>query len=46
MRLLQARHNIDDKVINHGVEMWQMLKGIDGKWKIASVYWSSKGAPK
>ncbi|MGZ8316313.1 MAG: YybH family protein [Telluria sp.] len=37
---------IDDKVINHGVEMWQMLKGGDGKWKIASVYWSSKGVPK
>ena len=37
---------IDDKIINHGVEAWQMLKGVDGKWKIASVYWSSKGIPK
>ena len=24
----------------------QMLKGADGKWKIVSVYWSSKGTPK
>lgn len=37
---------IGDEVINHGLEAWQMLKGVDGKWKIASVYWSSKGKPK
>jgi ketosteroid isomerase-like protein len=37
---------IGDEVINHGLEAWQMLKGADGKWKIASVYWSSKGIPK
>lgn len=37
---------IGDKVINHGLEAWQMMKGVDGKWKIASVYWSSKGTPK
>ena len=36
----------DGKVLNHGVETWQMLKGADDKWRIASVYWSSKGTPK
>lgn len=36
----------DAKVINHGIEIWQMLKAHDGKWKIVSVYWSSKGPPK
>jgi ketosteroid isomerase-like protein len=34
------------KTINHGVEAWQMLKTADGKWKIFSVVWSSKGTPK
>lgn len=37
---------IGDKVLNHGLEAWQMLKGADGKWKIVSVYWSSKGEAK
>ena len=37
---------IDDRIINHGVESWQMYKNADGKWKIASVFWSSKGRPK
>lgn len=37
---------VGDAVINHGLEAWQMLKVADGKWKIASVYWSSKGKPK
>lgn len=56
IRITQDRHvafvlfdfdfRIGDEVINHGLEAWQMLKGADGKWKIASVYWSSKGTPK
>lgn len=56
VRITQDRHvafvlfdfdfRIGDKVINHGLEAWQMLKGEGGKWKIASVYWSSKGTPK
>ena len=33
------------KIENYGVETWQMLKTIDGKWKIFSVVWSSHGAP-
>jgi ketosteroid isomerase-like protein len=37
---------INDKVVNHGVEAWQLLKTGDGKWKIFSVVWSSKGTPK
>ena len=37
---------IGGEVMNHGLEAWQMLKAADGKWKIASVYWSSKGTPK
>ena len=36
----------DEKVINHGVEVWQLMKTVDGSWKIVSVVWSSKGAPK
>jgi hypothetical protein len=28
------------------VEAWQLMKHKDGKWKIVSVYWSSKGTPK
>jgi hypothetical protein len=34
------------KTVNHGVEAWQMLKTPDGKWKIFSVVWTSKGTPK
>ena len=33
------------KVENYGVETWQMLKAVNGKWKILSVVWSSRGAP-
>ncbi|MBV8665385.1 MAG: hypothetical protein JO269_02775 [Burkholderiaceae bacterium] len=32
---------IDGKVQNYGVETWQVMKGIDGSWKILSVVWSS-----
>lgn len=31
------------KISNHGLETWQMMKDKDSKWKIASVFWSSKG---
>jgi ketosteroid isomerase-like protein len=34
------------KVVNHGVEAWQLLKTGDGQWKIFSVVWTSKGTPK
>lgn len=34
------------KIENHGLETWQMMKNKDGDWKIASVFWSSKGEPK
>ncbi len=37
---------INDKITNHGLETWQMMKNKDGDWKIASVFWSSKGTPK
>jgi ketosteroid isomerase-like protein len=36
----------DGKIENHGLETWQMMKNKDGQWKIASVFWSSKGEPK
>jgi len=36
----------DGKVENHGIEAWQMLKTADESWKILSVVWSSRGAPK
>ena len=36
----------DGKIENHGLEVWQMMKDVQGKWKIASVFWSSKGVPK
>ena len=36
----------DGKVENHGLEAWQMLKTADESWKILSVVWSSRGAPK
>ena len=32
-------------VVNHGVEVWQMMKSMDGTWKIISVVWTSKGKP-
>lgn len=31
----------DGKVWNYGIESWQMLKNVDGKWKIANVWWST-----
>jgi hypothetical protein len=34
------------KVENHGLEVWQMLKTADDRWKILSVVWSSHGAPR
>lgn len=34
------------KVENHGIEVWQMLKTADERWKILSVVWTSHGAPK
>jgi ketosteroid isomerase-like protein len=30
----------DGKVGNYGIETWQMLKNVDGKWKIGSVWWT------
>lgn len=31
----------DGKVWNYGIETWQMMKNVEGKWKIASVWWST-----
>lgn len=31
---------VNDKVINNGIEHWQLCK-IDGQWKILSVVWTS-----
>ncbi|PRC93175.1 hypothetical protein [Solimicrobium silvestre] len=31
--------------LNHGVKVWQLMKSVDGNWKILSVVWSSKGKP-
>jgi hypothetical protein len=31
----------DGKVGNYGIETWQMTKNIEGKWKIASVWWTT-----
>ena len=31
----------DGKVWNYGIETWQMLKNVDGKWKIGSVWWTT-----
>lgn len=31
----------DGKVWNYGIETWQMMKNVDGKWKIASVWWTT-----
>jgi ketosteroid isomerase-like protein len=33
------------KAQNYGVEMWQMMKVADGKWKIASVMWTMNRPP-
>ncbi|MBY0573931.1 MAG: nuclear transport factor 2 family protein [Undibacterium sp.] len=30
----------DQRSSNYGIEVWQMLKSIDGSWKIFSVVWS------
>lgn len=35
----------DGVVLNHGVEAWQLMKSLDGRWKIFSVVWSSLGKP-
>jgi ketosteroid isomerase-like protein len=31
----------DGKVWNYGIETWQMTKNLEGKWKIANVWWST-----
>ena len=31
----------DGKVWNHGIETWQMMKNVEGKWKIGNVWWST-----
>jgi len=31
----------DGKVWNYGIETWQMMKNVDGKWKIGSVWWTT-----
>ncbi|WP_426197480.1 YybH family protein [Massilia sp. DWR3-1-1] len=33
------------KTSNHGIEAWQMMKHLDGKWKIASVIWTANYLP-
>jgi hypothetical protein len=35
----------DNKVSNYGIETWQMMKSAEGKWKIASVWWTYNPAP-
>jgi hypothetical protein len=30
----------DNKVSHYGIETWQMMKSAEGKWKIASVWWT------
>jgi ketosteroid isomerase-like protein len=35
----------DGKVGNYGIETWQMMKNVDGKWKIASVWWTTNMMP-
>jgi ketosteroid isomerase-like protein len=37
---------LDGKPQNYGVEMWQMMKVADDKWKIASVMWTMNRPPK
>lgn len=34
------------KTENYGVETWQLIRAVDDKWKIVSVFWSSHGTPK
>lgn len=36
----------NNRIENYGLEAWQLLKTVDGSWKIFSVVWSSHGAPK
>jgi len=31
----------DGKVWNYGIETWQMMKNVEGKWKIGSVWWTT-----
>ena len=35
----------DGKVENYGIETWQMMQDVDGKWKIGSVWWSTNLMP-
>ena len=35
----------DGKVYNYGIETWQMMQDADGKWKIATVWWSTNLMP-
>jgi ketosteroid isomerase-like protein len=35
----------DGKTYNYGIETWQMMKNVDGKWKIASVWWTTNLMP-
>jgi len=35
----------DGKVGNYGIETWQMMKNGEGRWKIASVWWTYNPAP-
>jgi len=36
----------DGKVGNYGIETWQMMQDAEGKWKIASVWWTYNPAEK
>ncbi|MGJ9416470.1 YybH family protein [Massilia sp. CMS3.1] len=31
----------DGKVWNYGIETWQMMKNVEGKWKIGNVWWTT-----
>lgn len=33
------------RIVNHGIEVWQLLKTADERWKILSVVWTSHGTP-
>lgn len=35
----------DGKPGNYGIETWQMMQNHEGKWKIASVWWTSTPLP-
>lgn len=35
----------DGKVFNYGIETWQMMQDLEGRWKIASVWWSTNLMP-